>query len=164
MIPIISLVGRSNSGKTTLIEKLIKIFKDQNYRIAVIKHTHHDFSFDKKGKDSYRHRDAGADTVLITNDSKIGMVSDLEKPMNPLEVAEKFLSQNIDLLIIEGFKDLASPKIEIIGDSEEAPLFQSGLTGVRAVVTDRDIETDLPQFRRNDIHLISEYIKKEILT
>lgn len=164
MIPTLSLIGRSNSGKTTLIEKLVLHFKEQGYHVAVIKHTHHDFSFDKKGKDSYRHREAGADAVIITNDHKIGMTADLPEALTPLEAGKTFLPSHINLLIIEGFKDLEIPKLEIIGDSEEPPLFLSGLKGVRALISDKVIDSDLPLYKRNDIKGISEFIEKKFLT
>jgi len=164
MIPTFSLVGRSNSGKTTLIEKLVHHFKERGYRVAVIKHTHHDFSFDKKGKDSYRHREAGADAVIITNDHKIGMTADLPEALTPLEAGTAFLPSHINLVIIEGFKDLDIPKLEIIGDSEEPPLFLSGLNGVRALISDQEIKSKLPLYKRNDVAGISEFIEKEFLT
>ncbi len=160
MPPIISFIGRSNSGKTTLIEKLIKHFTSQNMHIGLIKHTLHEFSFDKKGKDSYRHREAGAETVIVTNNKKIGMISDLAESLSPLQIAEKYMSQNIDLIIIEGYKVEETLKIEVAGDQSSPPLFLSGIEGVRAIVTDNEIETDLPCFKRNDIEQIAFFIKK----
>jgi len=137
--------------------------KQKNYNISIIKHTHHDFEFDKKGKDSHRHKEAGANSVIISNDKRFAMVSDMETPMSPVEIAEKFLPEKTDIVIIEGFKDLKTEKIEVIGDSPEPPLHLSGIENIRAVITDLDFETSLPRFGRDEIDKIIDFIESEFI-
>ena len=96
MTQIICIVGRSQSGKTTLIEKLIPVLKNRGYRIGTIKHSHHIFDFDKSGKDSWRHKDAGAETVIIASPGKIAMVKNDHQ--GTLESLQHYFS-DLDLLM-----------------------------------------------------------------
>ena len=107
---VISIVGKSESGKTTLIEKLIPELKRRGYRIGIVKHAHHGFDMDRKGKDSYRHRQAGADTVMIASPGQIAMIKDV--PGERLDDLIPFFN-DMDLLITEGFKRDRAPKIEV---------------------------------------------------
>ena len=101
MSQMISIVGRSQSGKTTLIEKLIPELKRRGYRVGTIKHSHHIFDFDKTGKDSWRHKDAGAETVIVASPGKIAMVkNDYRGSLDDL----KNFFDDLDLVITEGYK------------------------------------------------------------
>ena len=99
--PVISIVGKSESGKTTLIEQLLPELKRRGYRIGVVKHAHHGFDMDRKGKDSYRHKQAGADTVMIASPGRIAMIKDVRGER--LDDLIPFF-KDMDLLITEGFK------------------------------------------------------------
>jgi len=99
--PIISIVGKSNSGKTVLVEKLIKELKKRGFRIGIIKHAHHGFTLDKKGKDSWRHKEAGADTVVVLSPNMLTMVKDHED--ESIDAHKKYF-MDMDLVITEGFK------------------------------------------------------------
>jgi molybdopterin-guanine dinucleotide biosynthesis protein B len=101
MLPIISVVGKSKSGKTTLIEKLIPELKKRGYRVGTVKHASHDFDMDKKGKDSWRHKAAGADTVIVASRERIVMIKD--ENFVQLESIEKYFD-DVDLVITEGLK------------------------------------------------------------
>ena len=111
MPQIICVVGRSKSGKTTLIEKLIPALIRKGYRVGTIKHSHHIFDFDKSGKDSWRHKDAGAETVIIASPGKIAMVKNDHQ--GTLESLQDYFD-DLDLVIAEGYKKGRKPKIEVV--------------------------------------------------
>jgi molybdopterin-guanine dinucleotide biosynthesis protein MobB len=160
MLPIISVVGTSKTGKTTLIEKLIPELKKRGYRIGTIKHTAHDFDMDKKGKDSWRHKAAGADTVIVASREKIVMVKD--ENMAGLERIEKYFD-DVDLVITEGFKKENRPKIEIYrSQKNNAPLCKNDKT-VIALVTDTDLLVNIPVFGLEEIKSLADLIEKKYL-
>jgi len=158
---IITVTGRSNSGKTTLVEKLIREFNDQGMKISSIKSIRHDFDIDHPGKDSFRHKNAGAHSSAITNGKVFAVVSDNEEKLTPVDLAEKYFNDS-DLVIIEGYKEGNTVKIEVIGDSKEEPLFLSGVDNIRAIVTDKDITAELPVFKRNDASGVAAWIGEMI--
>lgn len=160
MMPIISVVGTSKSGKTTLIEKLIPELKERGYRIGTIKHAAHDFDMDKKGKDSWRHKAAGADTVIVASKERIVMVKD--ENMAGLECIEKYFD-DLDLVITEGFKKENRPKIEIYrSHKNNPPLCQNDKT-VIALVTDTDIRVNIPVYGLEEIKSLADLIEKKYL-
>lgn len=159
---IFAIVGRSGSGKTTLIIKLIQFFKAKGLSVSIIKSTHHDFEFDYPGKDTYRFKESGADSVAAFNDKKLGIISDVTGELNAADVAEKYFKDS-DVIIIEGNKKYNIDKIEVIGDSVENPLFQSGIGNIKMIVTDKKIETGLPCFKRNNVEGIASWIEKNFL-
>jgi molybdopterin-guanine dinucleotide biosynthesis protein B len=160
MPQIISVVGNSKSGKTTLIEKLIPELKNRGYRIGTIKHTSHGFDMDKKGKDSWRHKAAGADTVVIASREKIVMVKDENSA--GLERLGKYFD-DVDLVITEGFKKENRPKIEIYrSHKNKTPLCKDDKT-VIALVTDTDIRVNVPVFGLEEIKSLADLIEKKYL-
>ncbi|MBC2743210.1 MAG: molybdopterin-guanine dinucleotide biosynthesis protein B [Desulfosarcina sp.] len=153
--PVISIVGKSESGKTTLIEKLIPELKRRGYRIGIVKHAHHGFDMDRKGKDSYRHRQAGADTVMIASPGQIAMIKDV--PGESLDDLIPFF-KDMDLLITEGFKRDNAPKIELFrAERHQHPICQEDDTLV-AMVSDTPLDIAVPQFTTDDIEAITEFI------
>ena len=112
MIPIISIVGRSNSGKTTLIEKLISELSGRGHRVATVKHDVHGFDIDKEGKDSWRHKKAGSQLVVISSPSKIAIIKDLEQEQDLEEIRRQWI-HDVDIIVTEGYKRESFPKIEI---------------------------------------------------
>ena len=112
MIPIVSIVGKSDIGKTTLIEKLLPELTRRGYRIATVKHDVHGFEVDREGKDSWRHKKAGAHTVVISSPQKVAVIRDVEKDLTLEEVREKLI-QEVDLILSEGYKKDVQPKIEV---------------------------------------------------
>lgn len=163
MPPILTIMGRTNSGKTTLIERLIGHFNQRGYKISIIKHMKHQFNIDHEGKDSFRYREAGAFSAMITNDEHFALVSDNVHRLSPVALAESYLGDS-DLVIIEGHKDVALPKIEVIGDSKESPLIESGVRGIIAVASDTYAHSSLPCFKRDDIEGIAGFIAKEFIS
>jgi molybdopterin-guanine dinucleotide biosynthesis adapter protein len=158
MHTMISITGRSNSGKTTLILKIIGELSKRGYRASVIKHTFHHLDSDPQGKDSWRFRNSGAETVVLANDSELALFTRLEEPPSPEELAERYIHSNSHIVILEGFKSASFPKMEVVGDSEEAPLYESGIMNIQAVISDKKSDTELPVFRRDDVRGITDFI------
>jgi molybdopterin-guanine dinucleotide biosynthesis protein B len=159
---IFAVVGRSGSGKTTLIIKLIRYFKSKGQSVSIIKSTHHDFEFDYPGKDTHSLKIAGAKSVIAFNDKKLGLITDVDKELNAVDVAEKYFKDS-DVVIIEGNKKYSVIKIEVIGNSVENPLFSSGIENIKMIVTDKKIDTHLPVFIRDDVDGIARWIEENFL-
>jgi len=111
--PILSLVGYSNSGKTTLMEKLVTGLVAKGLRIATIKHSHHQPEMDTPGKDSWRHKQAGASTSLLVGPEKMLMVSDVDEALNPQLLAARLFT-DYDLVLVEGYASVPGLKIEVV--------------------------------------------------
>jgi len=160
MPPIISIVGKSESGKTTLIEKLIPELKRRGYRIGVIKHAFHEFEFDKPGKDSWRHRAAGADTVLVAAPGSIVMVKNAQgETLNELEG----YFRDMDLVLTEGFKHGHKPQIEIFRKERHQHPLSAGNSNLVALVTNADIDLKVPKFGLEDIVPLVDLIEDKFL-
>ncbi len=112
MIPIISIVGKSDSGKTNFLEVIIPKLKEKGLRVGTIKHDVHGFDIDKPGKDTWRHKQAGADLVLISSPYKISLIKDVDKDSKLDELREKYID-DVDLVLTEGYKSGDKAKIEI---------------------------------------------------
>ena len=115
MIPVVSVVGYSNSGKTTLLVKIIKELKSRGVKVATIKHHHKDVDIDKPGKDTWRHTQAGADTVVLASPAKVAIIENTPREMSLDEITEKI--SGVDIIITEGFKQEKKPKIEVYRSS-----------------------------------------------
>ena len=156
---IINIVGRSGSGKTTLVERLIRHYVGLGCRVSAVKSMRHDFEIDYPGKDSHRYREAGAFTSIIANREKYAMVTDIDDDRTPLDIATGQCGSS-DVLIIEGFREGGGDKIEVIGCSGESPLYQSGISNIRILVTDKTIRAEVPVFKRDDIAGIVAALEK----
>jgi molybdopterin-guanine dinucleotide biosynthesis protein B len=160
MPQVICIVGRSQSGKTTLIEKLIPILKNKGHRIGTIKHSHHVFDFDKSGKDSWRHKDAGAETVMIASPGKIAMVkNDHDGSLDGLIG----YFDDLDLLITEGYKGARRPKVEVVRAALHSDSLLKDDDCLVAVVTDAELTIDVPVFGLEDIEKLADFIEKNFL-
>ncbi len=158
--PILSIVGRSNSGKTTLIEKLIPELRQRGYRIGTIKHTHHAVEIDRSGKDSARHRAAGAEAVMLTGRGRMFLVKAVASE-SLTDLAGYF--DGIDLLITEGFKHESQPKIEVVRAALGRELLCREDPSLIAVATDAVLELHLPVFRLDDPAAIADFIVGRLL-
>jgi len=119
--PIITVVGYSDAGKTTIIEKLVPEMKQRGYRVGTVKHAAHGFAVDREGKDSWRHQKAGADIVAVAGPDKIAMV--INTPVETLDTLRRMMT-GMDLIIVEGFKSARLPKLEVLRQAVHAnPLF-----------------------------------------
>jgi molybdopterin-guanine dinucleotide biosynthesis protein MobB len=160
MPPIVSIVGRSGSGKTTLIEKLIPEIKRRGYRIGTIKHTHHPFEIDQPGKDSSRHRAAGADTVMLAASRQVAMIKDVA--CDRLDGLVGYF-QDVDLLITEGFKRGNQPKIEVVRTAMSKEMLCREDPGLIAVATDTNLALPVPVFSLDDPGPIVDFIEHRFL-
>ncbi len=150
--------GWSGSGKTTLIEKLIPLLVKRGLRVSLIKHAHHSFDVDVPGKDSYRHRHAGAAEVLVTSSRRWVLMNELRGGKEPtFEEQVKHLSP-CDLLIVEGFKFAAIPKLEVYRAQTGEGLLHPKDPHIVAIATDTRLETKLPQLDLNDHQGIAAFI------
>jgi molybdopterin-guanine dinucleotide biosynthesis protein B len=159
---IVSFVSASsNSGKTTLIEKVVRILKGRGLRVAVIKHTTAGFDLDKPGKDSWRFQQAGADTVILSGPGRIALMQKIEHEPTPDELAR--LAGDVEIVITEGFKKNAMNKIEVFrqGVSGEHPLSQNDPSYL-ALVSDKSFAVSIPCFDLNDATGVADLIVQAI--
>lgn len=161
MIPVFSIVSsQSNMGKTTLMCKIIEELKARGYKIATIKHHWGDFEIDQPGKDSWKHRQAGADTVIISSPTKIASIREVEERTRLDDIIEKI--KDVDIIITEGYGFENKPKLEVIRkelsqklDSKEEELF--------AIVADFELDTRIPQFTFQQLGEIVDLIEDKFL-
>src|SRR5215475_4380088 len=113
-VPTAAFGGRSNSGKTTLIERVIAEVVRAGYKVATVKHTGHGFDLDTEGKDSWRHKRAGASSVVVLSKGSMAMFADVSDQMHVTDVRDRFLDESYDLIIAEGWKSEGYPKIVIV--------------------------------------------------
>ena len=160
MPEIISVVGKSKSGKTTLIVKLIHELKRRGYRIGTIKHASHGFEFDKKGKDSWRHKEAGADTVIVASPETIVMVKNSNR--ESLDFLGKYFDE-LDLVITEGYKKEDKPKIEVLRAARNKEPICRQNDNLIALVTDTQIDLKVPKFGLEEIESLADLIEQKYL-
>ena len=155
---VFGFAGWSGSGKTTLIEKLIPRFVDAGLRVSLIKHAHHTFDVDQPGKDSYRHRHAGAAEVLVSSSRRWVLMHELRGAPEPaFEEQLKHLSP-CDIVIIEGFKHAPIPKLEVWRRVTGEPLIHPNDPHIVAVASDTKVDTKLPVLNLNDDATIASFI------
>jgi len=162
MIPIISIVGKSDSGKTTLIEKLVPELTRRGYRVATVKHDMHGFEVDREGKDSWRHKQAGAHTVVISSPQKLALIRDVEKDLTLDEIRRKWI-QDVDLILSEGYKRDVQPKIEIFRKEKHKKLLCAKKDNLIAIVSNQKFRVGVPCFDLEDMRGLANFIEKDIL-
>ena len=155
---ILCFAGRSNSGKTTLIERVIPALIRPGYKGATVKHAGHGFELDTEGKDSWRHKQAGASAVVVLSKGSMAMFADLPEEIKVEEVRDKYLDSQIDLIIAEGWKSEGYPKIAVV--REELSELNTSLDGLLAIVSMKPIEGSVPCFDRDDIDGLADLIIK----
>ncbi len=162
MVPIVSIVGKSDSGKTTLLIKIIPILKERGYRVGTVKHDVHGFEMDREGKDTYRHFHCGADGVLISSPKKMALIKRVESEASLSEFAEQYFS-DMDIVLTEGFKSRDKPKIEVYRSAvHEKPLCGPDDNRV-AIASDTPVDVDCPRFDINDAEAIADFIEERFL-
>ncbi|MCD6679331.1 MAG: molybdopterin-guanine dinucleotide biosynthesis protein B [Burkholderiaceae bacterium] len=155
---VFGFAGYSGSGKTTLIEQLIPRFVLRGLRVSLVKHAHHLFDIDKPGKDSYRHREAGASEVLITSDQRWVLMHELRDESEPSLYEQLQRFSPCDLVLVEGYKHAAIPKLEVHRPSlGKEPLYPND-PNIVAVASDAALVTKLPRLDLNDPDAIAEFI------
>ncbi len=161
---IFGLAGWSGSGKTTLVQRLLPALVAHGVTVSTMKHAHHAFDVDKPGKDSYVHREAGATEVLITSEKRWALMHENRSEPEP-DMADLIEHMSpVDLLLVEGFKAHAHPKLEIHRPSAEKPLLANGDSHIVAIATDDAagvravVSRDLPILDLNDVPTIAAFI------
>jgi molybdopterin-guanine dinucleotide biosynthesis protein MobB len=167
-IPVVSIVAKSGTGKTTLLEKLIAEMKCRGYKIGVIKHDAHRFDIDHEGKDSWRLTQAGADTMVISSSEKLAMVKKTspQKELSLEETVESYF-QDVDLVLTEGFKKSAMPKIEVHRHERSNELLcrtENRDETLIAVASDSSLDVDVPLYGINDASGLCNLIVKRYLS
>lgn len=152
---IIGLAGWSGAGKTTLLTRLIPHFNAQGLRVSVIKHAHHRFDVDVPGKDSWRHREAGAAEVLVASANRWALMHELRGAAEPRlpELLTKLSA--VDLVVVEGFKREPHRKIEVHRAANDKPLLFPDDPGIVGIATDTTVETRLPTVHLDDIEAVA---------
>jgi molybdopterin-guanine dinucleotide biosynthesis protein B len=159
---IFGFAGWSGSGKTTLVEKLIPRFVQGGLRVSLVKHAHHNFDVDTPGKDSYRHRQAGASEILVTSSRRWVLMHELRGAREPSFDEQVKRVSPCDLLLVEGFKFAPIPKLEVWRKETGEALLHPNDPHIVAVATDTKIEAKLPVLDLNDDAAIARFIMKHL--
>jgi len=159
--PVLGFAAFSGTGKTTLLEKLIPLLTAQGIRIGMIKHAHHEFDIDKPGKDSYRLRKAGAQQMLIASSRRQALMTETAAPHEPRldELVLRLDLDNTDLVLVEGFRHVPFPRIELHRRVLDKPLLYTNDPGIIAVASDHPSDCrGLPSLDINDTAAIAAFI------
>lgn len=156
---VFGFAGYSGSGKTTLIENVIPLLISAGLRVSLVKHAHHAFDIDQPGKDSYRHRQAGASEVMLTSAKRWVLMHESGEAPEP-ELPEQLRRMSpCDIVLVEGFKNQPMPKLEIHRREHGAPLLHTTDRHIVGIATDERLDTDLPQFALDDYQAIAEFVR-----
>ncbi len=159
--PIISVVGKSGAGKTVFLEKLIGELKSRGYRVGTVKHDAHGFQIDQPGKDSWRHAQAGSDTVVLSSPQRVAVIKRLGEEMDLDEIAQAYL-QDVDLILTEGYKSGPKMKIEVSRGQRSRHLISSREELI-AIVADQSFDVPIPQFDLDDVAGVADLLKEWLL-
>ncbi len=168
-VPVVGFAAYSGTGKTTLLVNIIPLFKNRGLEIGVIKHAHHTFEIDQPGKDSYEIRKAGASQMLIGSKKRWALMVEQNEEDQRISL-ESYISKldhdNLDLILVEGFKPEAIPKIELHRPSLGHPLISRSDESIIAIASDAPLPEDskLTVLELNNYEMIVEYIIDNIVT
>jgi molybdopterin-guanine dinucleotide biosynthesis adapter protein len=160
VIPLLSFIGRSGAGKTTLIERIVAEMRERGYRVAVIKHHAHPAPIDTSGKDSWRFIEAGASQAIVSSPIEIVRFERVPRELSLNEIAAQI--HDVDLILTEGFKREAAPKIEVSRAALGTELI-GRVDELIAVASDHPIGFDLPRFDLDDVSGIMTFIEKKFI-
>jgi molybdopterin-guanine dinucleotide biosynthesis adapter protein len=161
MSKVIGVVGWKDVGKTFFVTEIIKLLVSKKFKVGSIKHAHHDFDIDQHGTDSFKHRIAGSNQVIISSSKRWAKIieNNKKKEKSLDQLINEF--QDIDIVVVEGFKKENHPKIEIIANNSQ--IINSELKNIVAFVSDEMLNSSIPVFKKNDIESLVEFIIKKIL-
>jgi molybdopterin-guanine dinucleotide biosynthesis protein MobB len=160
MRSIISFVGKSSAGKTTLLEKIIAELKKRGHKVAIVKHSHHKDDLDTAAKDTWRFTRAGSELSAINSLDHLAIYRRMDGYFDPQDIAD-YVLWDFDIILTEGFKGSSYPKIEV-HRSEQGDELVTDPKLLLAVVTDKSLEIKVPQFSHDDIKGIADIIEKTI--
>lgn len=155
---VFGVTGWKNSGKTTLVSKLVTEISERGYTVSTIKRTHHNVDLDTPGTDSFAHRNAGAQEVMLASDKRYAILKEMSDTVPPKlsDLIDRLVP--VDLVLIEGFKNEPHPKIECHRGGCEMPLIASGNDTVKLIATDEALESLIPQIDLNRIDEIADFV------
>jgi len=156
------VVGWKNAGKTGLMERLVTEITGRGFSVSTVKHAHHSFDVDHAGKDSFRHRVAGATEVLLASRNRFALMHELREADEPGLTELLARLSPVDLVLVEGYKSQAHPKIEAHRAATGNPLIAPDDPTIRAVASDTALTLDRPVFDLNDTHAIADFILSEV--
>ena len=157
---VIGLSGWSGAGKTTLLTRVIPLLREQGLRVSVIKHAHHNFDIDVPGKDSWRHRQAGAEEVLVSSANRWALMHELRGAREPRLPELLAKMSRVDLVIVEGYKSEPHRKIEVHRAANGKPLLFPDDRGIVGIVSDVRVETALPTAHLDDIPAVAAMMRR----
>ncbi|MFT5867599.1 MAG: molybdopterin-guanine dinucleotide biosynthesis protein B [Gammaproteobacteria bacterium] len=159
---VFGVVGWKNAGKTGLMERLVTEITSRGFTVSTVKHAHHTFDVDHEGKDSHRHRVAGAQEVLLASRNRFALMHELRNEDEPTLAELLTKLAPVDLVLIEGYKRDAHPKIEAFRAETKNPLIATDDPTIRAVASDTPMELDRPVFDLNDTTCVADFILAEV--
>ena len=161
---VIGLAGWSGAGKTTLLTRVIPQLQKQGLRVSVIKHAHHAFDVDVPGKDSWKHREAGAAEVLVSSSQRWALMHELRGAAEPRLPELLAKMSRVDIVVVEGFKREPHRKIEVYRAANEKPLLFPDDPGIVGLATDTEVETMLPTAHLDDIEAVAAMMLKSAIS
>ena len=156
------VTGWKNAGKTGLMERLVSEFVARGLRVSTVKHAHHSFDVDHIGKDSHRHREAGASEVLLASRNRFALMHELRDEDEPTLQTLLSKLEPVDLVLVEGYKRDRHPKIEAFRAETGNPLIAPEDDTIRAIASDSPLDVDRPVFDLNDTRAIADFIMGEV--
>ncbi len=160
MVPVVSFVGSSGSGKTTLLERVVRELKTKGYRVAVIKHSHHDFDIDQPGKDTWRLAQAGSDVVVISSPNKVAVIERVDTEL-ALSQIEALIAHKVDIVLVEGYNNGNTAKILVQGTKQDQDrLYRQ--EDMLAVVSAHISSAGRPQFIDGDVTQLVDLLVEQI--
>jgi molybdopterin-guanine dinucleotide biosynthesis protein MobB len=161
-VNVYGVIGWKNAGKTTLVERLVAEIVGRGFTVSTVKHTHHLVDVDRPGKDSHRHRSAGARQVILASSARWALMSELRAaPEPPLAELLRHLDP-VDLVLVEGYKREDHPKVEAWRAATGQPLIAAGDASVRAVASNDRPATDRPVIGLDDIPAVADFILADL--
>jgi len=158
VVPVVSVVGKSNSGKTMLVERVVATLTGRGYRVGTVKHSAEQFSMDVPGKDSYRHYRAGAVVSAVASSDQLGIVRRVDSGTSLDTIIETFFT-DVDIVIAEGYKSEPTPKIVVQPLDPDMPLAGE----IIAEIGDEPTDSDTPRFTASDISALTNLIESQYL-
>jgi len=154
------VIGWKNSGKTSLMERLVADITGRGFSVSTVKHVHHAVDLDQPGKDTFRHRQAGASEVILASADRFALMVEHRGPEPELPAILARLAP-VDLVLVEGYKRDAHPKVEVWRTQTGQPLIQPADPLIRAVATDATLNLPVPVLDLNDTKAVADFILRE---
>jgi molybdopterin-guanine dinucleotide biosynthesis protein B len=163
--PVVSIVSKKKSGKTTLLENLIPVLSKRGYRVGTAKHDTHGFDIDHEGKDTWRHKQSGARTVVISSPWKLSVIKDMDEEASLDHIVETYFA-DVDLVLTEGYLRAGKPQVEVYRSAaHKSPLHRKEEDNTLiAVMSDVSVELGVPNFDIDDVESLADLIVQRFLS